>query len=68
MDIAECLSQNVMVLEDQLLDAPQVGRTYAAVAGQSDGWLQPELALTVRSPDVNARGLLPFIRVEVKPE
>jgi hypothetical protein len=66
MVFIECPSQNVMMFKNQLLDAPQVLRPHAPVAGQTDGWLQPELTLSIGSSDMNVRWFVSLIRVEME--
>jgi hypothetical protein len=68
MVLIECPSQNVMMFENQLLDAPQVMSSHSPVGSQADGRRQPKLALTLGRPHVNVRWLLSLIRVEVEPE
>jgi len=57
-----------MMFKNQLLNASQVVGPHSPVASQADGRHQPELALTLGSPNVNVRWLLSLIRVEVEPE
>jgi hypothetical protein len=68
MVLIECLSQNVMMFENQLFNASQVVRSHSPVSRQADGRHQPKLALTLGRPDMNMRWLPSLIRVEVEPE
>lgn len=43
------------MLEDELLDPPQVAHAYAAITGQTNDGLQPELALALRCADMDVR-------------
>ncbi len=56
------------MFKDQLLNASEVVGPHAPVPGQADGWREPELALTVRSSNMNVRGFLSLVRVEMEPE
>ena len=60
------LVQCLLVLENQLFNAAKILRPDAPVTCQADGWLQPEFAFTLRGSDVDVRGLLSFIGIEVK--
>ena len=60
--------QALLVLKNQLLDAPKVMRFDAPVASQTDRWFEPELAFTLGAANVDVSWLLSFIGIEVKPE
>jgi hypothetical protein len=68
MVLIECLSQQIAMLENQLLDSSQVVRSHASVASQQNGWFQPEFALAIWSANMYVCRLLSFIGIEVKPE
>jgi hypothetical protein len=56
------------ILEDQFFNLPQVVRADSAISRQQDCRVKPELALSVRRANVNVRGLVSFIGIEMKPE
>ena len=49
------------MLEDKLLDPPQVAHTHSAITGQPNVGIQPELALALRRADVDVRRFVPLI-------
>jgi len=57
-----------MMLENQLLNLPYVGRSHAPVLGQADVRFQPELALAIRRSYMNVRRLLSLVGVKMEPE
>jgi len=42
-----CLSQNVTMLKNQLLNAPEFVRRHSPITGEADARLQPELTLAI---------------------
>jgi len=57
-----------MVFENEAFDLPQVMWPDTAVARKHDRGCQPEFALTIGISDVDVRGLIALICVEVKSE
>jgi hypothetical protein len=47
MVLIEGLSQQIVMLENQLLDPSQIARSHAPVASQPNGRFQPEFALAI---------------------
>ena len=53
------------MLKYQPFDFPQVMRRDASIASQQD-WIEPELALTIGTSDMDMRWLIALVRIEVK--
>jgi hypothetical protein len=56
------------MFENEALDLSEVLGFNSAVCGENDRGLEPELAISVRGADVNVRGFIALIAVEVEPE
>jgi len=56
------------MLKNELFDAPQIGWSHAIVPRQSDGWLQPKLALSLRRTDMDVCRLYALVGIEVEPK
>ena len=56
------------MLENQLLNAPKLVLRNAAVRSQRNARVQPELAFSVRGPNMHMGWLQPLIGVEVEPQ
>jgi hypothetical protein len=67
VDFIVLLSQEFLVLKNQPLDFPYDVGLDSSIPGKSDRF-QPELAFRVGCGDMDVRGLIAFIGVEVKSE
>lgn len=56
------------MLENQKFYVAEIMSFHTSVVSQNDGRIEPELAFSVRSPDMDVRGFLSFIGIEMKPE
>ena len=63
-----CFFQFLLIFENEPFDLSQVMRSYAPVACEKNGRLQPEFAVSVRRPDMDMRRLTSLVGVEVKAE
>jgi len=61
------LSQELLVLKNQPFDVPYNVRLDPSIPGKSDRF-EPELALRVGGGDMDVRGLIAFIGVEMESE
>jgi len=62
------LFEFLLISKKETFDLSQVMRSYAPVACQKNGRLQPEFAVSVRRPDMDMGRLISLVGVEVKTE
>jgi hypothetical protein len=58
----------LLVFEYQLLDSTKIMCQHSSITRQADGWIEPELAFTLRSTDVDVCWFIGLIGIEMKPE
>jgi len=63
-----CFFQFLFIFKNEAFDLSQIMRSYASVACEENGRLQPEFAVSVRRPDMDMGRLTPLIGVEVETE
>lgn len=56
------------MLKNQAFNGSHIVGTNASIARQTNRWLQPELALTIRSPNMNVCWFLALVRVKMEPK
>jgi len=57
----ECFQKFGVMFEDLLFDPAEVGRPHPTVSSEANVRFKPELALTVRGPDMNVRWFISLI-------
>jgi hypothetical protein len=63
-----CFSEFLLIFKNEAFDLSQIIRSYAPVACEKNGRLQPEFAASVGCPDMDMGRLTSLVGVEVKTE
>jgi len=63
-----CFFQFLLIFENEAFDLSQVMRSYAPVACEKNGRLQPKLAVSVRCADMDMGRLTSLVGIKVKTE